>query len=280
MEITTRYYAIGELTLAIRGPEFHESAYLSPFRCEPAPAQILFRVAAGHPVIPRNAEMLKETLHTADCLSAGHELTVFYREGSRIPLLTREQTAENHYEICLETDCLSLYDTNLVLKILDLPQLLLKNGGIFLHASLIEVRKSGILFTAEKQVGKSTQAALWKKYRGAEIINGDRGLLRRMDGKWMVCGSPYCGTSGICQNAVMPLRAVVILQQGPRNVIHAASARETVAAFLSGCTFDPETQSEIILDAALELWKAVPVYVLSCLPEESAVACLEQALGI
>lgn len=230
--------------------------------------------------MPGTAFQIRKTLHMADFSYKGAELTVFYQEGSHAPLLTRRKTAENRYEVCLEKDCICLYDTNLVLKLLDLPRLLLSCGGVFLHASFIRYRETGILFTAEKQVGKSTQAALWKKYRRAEIVNGDRGLLRRINGKWMACGSPYCGTSGICRNRVLPLRAIVILQQGPQNVIHAASARETAAAFLSGCTFDPETQSEQILDLALGLWKTVPVFHLSCLPEESAVACLEQTLDI
>ena len=276
----TRYYKIGGLVFSLQGPAFHESSYLVPFRCDPPAADIRFHISAGHPEVPASAVCTGETLHTAQYLCGDRSLTVFWREGTLIPLLTRQQISEDQYEVCLEESCLQIYDTNLVLKLLDLPQLLLKNGGIFLHASFIETQGTGILFTAQKQVGKSTQAALWEKYRQAEIINGDRALLRQIGGKWMACGSPYCGTSDICKNRYLPLRAIVILQQGPENNIRSATARETAAAFLSGCTYHPETQTETILDFALALWSSIPVYCFSCLPDETAVACLEKTLGI
>ena len=231
MKETTTCYCVGGLTIALRGPSFAESRFLAPFCCEEAVPQIEFTVSVGHPTLPTGLTALKRTLHTAEYLQNGRRLRVMFQECSEKLLLTQTEEAAGRYRVCLEEVCLPLYDTNLVLKLLELPKLLLEHGGIFLHASFINDRGRAILFTAPKQTGKSTQAALWQRYRGAEIVNGDRALLRRVDGCWRAYGSPYCGTSGICENRALPLRAVVLLRQGKRNELRPAYAREAAAAF-------------------------------------------------
>ncbi len=275
----TRYYCIGGLNFSLSGPSFEESSFLAPFRCEPCLPEIEFAVEPGHPIVPEGQIPVKTTLHTREYSFQGRQLLVMYREHSNEPLLTREEIAPNRYHICLEHACLELYDNNLVLKLLDLPELFLKRGAVFLHASFVEHEGQAILFTAPKQTGKSTQASLWKMYRNAQIVNGDRALLRRVKGTWMAYGSPYCGTSDICKNAAYPLRAIVLLRQGKENQVRKASPSEAAAALLDGCTFDPEIQTETVLDLALDLSQAVPMLHFSCLPDASAVDALAAALA-
>ena len=71
----------------------------------------------------------------------------------------------------------------------------------------------------------------------------------------------------------------MLLQQGKVNEIRKASPSKIVAAFLDGCTFDPETQTETVLDIALSLSQTVPVLHFSCLPDASAVDFLDSALA-
>ena len=47
-----------------------------------------------------------------------------------------------------------------------------------MHASLIARNEIGIMFIGPSGIGKTTQAELWKKYREAQIINGDRGIYK------------------------------------------------------------------------------------------------------
>ena len=61
----------------------------------------------------------------------------------------------------------------------------------------------GILFSGPSGIGKSTQAALWQRYAGAEIVNGDRALVRPDTGT--VSGVFYAGTSGISRNVTASL---------------------------------------------------------------------------
>lgn len=278
MEQLLRQYAIGGQVIGILSPDFEESEYLSPFRCEAAASDVLFCVAVGHPVLPKDAACQYRDLHTGRYTVAEKQMRVLFREKTEDPLLLISQSRAGTYEVCLEAACLPLWDSNLVMKMLDLPSLLLSFGAVFLHASFVVHAGKAILFTAPKQTGKSTQAALWERHRKAKILNGDRALLRCMDGRWTAFGSPYCGTSRICEAGAYPIAAVVILSQGKENSVRPTRAREAVAAFLDGCSYDPQQNTEQILDLALDIWQNVPVLHLCCLPDESAVACLEEAL--
>ena len=82
-------------------------------------------------------------------------------------------------------------------------------GKMILHSSFIYTEKGAVLFSAPSGVGKSTQAELWRKYKGAEIINGDRAGIFQRDGIWMAGGVPWAGTSGIMKNRIEPIAPII-----------------------------------------------------------------------
>lgn len=172
------------------------------------------------------------------------------------------------------TDHLRLWST------ICLPQLLLPFRTLIFHASYIEHKGSGILFTAPSGTGKSTQAELWRVHRSARVLNGDKAgvTLREMP---MAHGLPFAGTSKICENVSLPLRGIVVLSQAPVNSIRRLRPSEAVAALCSNLFVDqviPEEWS-LALNLLLDLVAAVPVYALACTPDERAVQTLEQALN-
>ena len=110
-----------------------------------------------------------------------------------------------------------------------LNHLLLHFRAMAFHASFIEYAGQAILFTAASGTGKSTQAELWRVHRGAEVLNGDKAAVK-LEGTPLACGLPFCGTSGICVNRDVPLRAVVVLSQGPDNTVSRLSPSQAAAA--------------------------------------------------
>lgn len=163
---------------------------------------------------------------------------------------------------------------------LSLAQLLLWANAFFIHSSFVSVNGKAVLFSAPCGVGKSTQAALWEKYRGAEIINGDKAGVLVQDGVF-ACGVPFCGTSGICKNKTFPLGAIVLLSQSPVNEVRRLSGAEALQAVLENVYLDllaPGEQSKII-ELLISLLESVPVYSFACTADESAVAALEKALS-
>lgn len=163
---------------------------------------------------------------------------------------------------------------------LRLPEILLSKGIGLLHCSFIEVDGQAILFTGDKQVGKSTQASLWEKYASATIINGDRAGLFVKDGKIFAGGVPYCGTSGICVNKQMPIRVIICLSQGIENTLTELSPVNKFM-FLLG-QFAYKTWDSVAVNAVSDLVttiiESVPIYSYSCLKDESAVEFLKENL--
>lgn len=163
---------------------------------------------------------------------------------------------------------------------IDLSRILLRQGGLILHASYIIWNGCGILFTAPSGTGKSTQAGLWEKYRGAEIINGDRAVIRKREGKQRAYSLPFSGTSGICRNVSCPLQAIVVLGQAKTNILRYLSDSEAVKYLYSQCAVNRWNGAEVslVMDLLQKLVREVPVLRLDCLPDESAVEVLEKCL--
>lgn len=162
----------------------------------------------------------------------------------------------------------------------DLFRILARFGAVVLHASFITVNGRAILFSAPSGTGKSTQAELWRVFEGAEIINGDRALVRCTPEGAAASGVCYSGTSGICKNASAPLGAVVLLGQAEENRIRRVPGKEAFAALLSQSSYrewDTEAAGNVT-GAVAALVSAVPVYRLDCLPDRSAVETLKEVL--
>lgn len=277
-----RCYQIGGLCIRMSGCAFRENTALASFRTEKPMGTVLsYESEVVDEIVPPALPCVRQEGFETHYSDGTQTFRLLLRDGSKKPILS-EQTVGSMHRVRLAREALPLWDSNLAMKLWRLQEKLLELNETFLHASMIAIDGKAILFTAQKQVGKSTQAALWEQYRGAEVINGDRALLRQKDGAWYACGSPYCGTSGICKQGQFPLAAVVILHQARENSVRPALARETAAAFLDGCTFDSaqKAQTEKILDTALSIFSAVPVLTLSCLPDRDAVHCLAEALKL
>lgn len=156
-----------------------------------------------------------------------------------------------------------------------------KRRMIQLHSSLIRCRDFGILFLGPSGIGKTTQAELWNRYRGALIINGDIAFVQETERGFLGWGTPWHGSSPYCENTSVPVRALVVLKQAPENSIRRLTGFEKVSE-VSNSVFYPqwlENGMELCLETLDHLLSALPVYELSCRPDEEAVALAEQTIG-
>ena len=273
-----RFYKIGGLVIGYEGPRFEEKNNLQIFRTNEDKADIYYQIEMKHNI----------SLPDISCVNKGKYIHVYQNEEKRIQVHYHKDTVvikdickENGNHIVeYEEEYLDRFSDNLLMKIWDFPHQILRYGGVFLHASYIMWDGKAILFTAPKQTGKSTQAALWERYKGAEIVNGDRALIRKTENGFVVYGSPYSGTSGISKNIASPLGAIVILEQAKENVAKKAAVRESVMALMDGCSFYVWDREEIskVTEIANNLIMEIPFYKLSCLPDRGAVDVLEEVL--
>ena len=161
-----------------------------------------------------------------------------------------------------------------------LPHILIQRQRLLLHASYIHTQKGAIVFTAPSGTGKSTQAELWKKHRGATIINGDRAVVCIQNGVAMAHGFPMSGSSSDCLNQSGKLLAIVSLVQASENKVRKLSTREALTVLINGSYLPPEYREDLaqVIDVALPIVQKIPVLELSCLPDQGAVDALSDAL--
>lgn len=148
------------------------------------------------------------------------------------------------------------------------------------HSSLIEHEGRGLMFLGPSGIGKTTQAELWNKYRDALIINGDIVFVQETEDSFLGWGTPWHGSSPYCENTSVPVEALVVLKQAPENSIRELTGFEKVSA-VSGSVFYPqwlENGMELCLETLDHLLSALPVYELSCRPDEEAVALTEKTV--
>lgn len=146
-------------------------------------------------------------------------------------------------------------------------------NALLMHASCVDINGEGVIFIGFSGVGKTTQAELWQKFLGAEIINGDKMFVREINGSFYGCGLPWKGSSPYCLNRKTKLRGVIILRQAKENVIARLGAAQTTEKFLPHL-FMPHWDDgclEKALDTFGRLIENVPVYMLECRPDEDAV---------
>lgn len=181
------------------------------------------------------------------------------------------------YKMTILSDYIGRLDAATVLRTVNFNHIMLEYDAIVLHSSYVLHKGKAILFCAPSGTGKSTQADLWAKHRGAEIINGDRTLVRRFGGSYTANGVYYAGTSGICKNVTAPIAAIVMLGQAKENRVCKISGAEAFlglfrqSAYSKTVPTDPGLAAALLSDAAEKL----PVIKLDCLPDESAVKALE-----
>lgn len=168
-----------------------------------------------------------------------------------------------------------------VLNALESEHLAVIQGGFLLHGSCICHKGKAIVFTAPSGTGKSTQAELWRIHRNVTVINGDRIMLRSGQYGWEAVGIPFCGSSGIRENRILPLAAVVALSQAPVTAVAPLTGVRAFRKIWEGCTLQTWNRQDVDRCAGYveALLGSVPVFHLACTPDISAVEALEAVLN-
>ncbi|HIY64196.1 MAG TPA: hypothetical protein H9730_12200 [Candidatus Mediterraneibacter stercoripullorum] len=151
---------------------------------------------------------------------------------------------------------------------------------LYLHSSLIEYHDHGLMFLGPSGIGKTTQAELWNQYRDALIINGDVVFVQETEDAFLGWGTPWHGSSPYCENTSVPVHAMIVLKQAPENSIRELTGFEKVTA-VSNNVFYPrwlENGMELCLETLDHLLTKIPVYELSCRPDEDAVRLTEETV--
>lgn len=283
--MTEKYYRLAGVELAVSLPTermYEEELMLAPFRVDSVADPHRFCVTLSETLPPPQGEEIA-ALPGCRVYQQGQE-TVRYigsvQQGWDRAYIRASHQGQ-HHAVQLKADQFpARVGVKTVLNALGIEHLVVRQQGVILHASYVAWQGRGILFTAPSGTGKSTQAELWRELRGGEIINGDRAVIRLADGAVQAAGIPFSGSSCYCGNRTLPLAAIVYLQQTPQTTIRALHGFQAFRRVWEGCSVNTWDGTDMALasDTVQQAVSRVPVYLLACTPDESAVNALQQML--
>ena len=145
-------------------------------------------------------------------------------------------------------------------------------NGFLMHGVLMSAEECGILLTAESGTGKSTHAALWMRLLGdvCEIINGDKPLIRIIDGVTYAYGTPWCGKEGIHKNKRVVLTDICFLERGKENSVCDVDKREIMQNLLPSIHIPQNDGVLAVLDAIDAMARLVNFRRIQCNMDISA----------
>lgn len=151
-----------------------------------------------------------------------------------------------------------------------------------MHASVTVKDGKGFLFLGQSGTGKSTHSSLWlKNIPGTHLLNDDNPVVRVVDGKARVYGSPWSGKTPCYRNEDYPIGAFVRINRSPYNAIHRQNVKESFASISSSSSGLRAIRSigDGLFTTISSLIQSIPCYVLDCLPDdEAAIVCSNEVL--
>lgn len=280
-----KYYHIADIVIEILSPFPFYSYNAEDFVCEPCKPDYRFRFEeiSNIPRIMEGATFIAN-------LRWAHE---YKKENTYMRAFLWQEHFYSAVSIMGETEGICYYASSEILldtaktgfelfMYLCMERIFLQFHALVLHSSHIAVNGKGLVFSAPSQTGKSTQAELWRKYENAVVLNGDRSVLRKIDGIWQVCGCPMCGTSNIHKQGKEPLSNIVMLAQGPENRIRKISGIEAFKQVYPQITVQSWDRKlfEQTMELLNDLLEEIPVWHYTCTKEYEAVQMLKEVLSL
>lgn len=148
---------------------------------------------------------------------------------------------------------------------------------LLVHASVVRHGGKGYAFIAPSGTGKSTQTANWLRVvEDCDLLNDDNPVVRIVDGKAYIYGSPWSGKTPCYRQVCAPLAAITQIDRAAENSVERLGGVMAFGKMLPACSsmkWD-KVVYENICDTISQVLASVPVYVLHCTAEPvSAVVC-------
>ncbi len=156
------------------------------------------------------------------------------------------------------------------------------HSGVAIHSSTVVFESGAVMFLGESGTGKSTHTRLWlSNLPQARLLNDDSPIVRIVEGRAVVFGSPWSGKTPCYKDEQAPLAACVRLSQAPRNDIRRLSKVEAFGALFPSCPpafAQDERLTDCICSVLSSIISSVPVYHLQCLPDNDAALLAKKTI--
>ena len=151
------------------------------------------------------------------------------------------------------------------------------------HGAVLSVDGRAYAFTARSGVGKTTHTRLWLERFGerAFYLNGDKPIIRFIDGTPYAYGTPWRGKESYGTNASAPLCGIAFLERGAENKAESVDP-DLVSTTLLSQMYIPRSGASAakVLSMCSKLLDSVKLIRLECNMEPDAPIAPARAFGI
>lgn len=263
---------------------------MDPFRVNDEPTNLLLKLFVTNdlqPISPENTEMIRDIdtgngMTLVDVLpSGGYQFHIRNVQGNLCCLLHTNKD----FSICrckLEGDfTMRNFGLNNALMLSyafagSFQQTLL------IHASLVRHQNKGYAFTAKSGTGKSTHVSLWLRYiPNCDLMNDDNPIVRVIDGKPYIYGSPWSGKTPCYRNIKAELGSISRIDRAKENSVEQMRPIEAFATLLPSCS--TMKWDKVVFNNTVEIITKIietsKVYTVHCLPNKAAALLCQQTIA-
>ena len=158
---------------------------------------------------------------------------------------------------------------------------LLPYNAIVFHGSVVALDGRAYLFTAPSGTGKTTHTRYWlSQVPGSYVLNGDKPLLRMMDGEVFACGTPWQGKEHMGVNECLPLAGLCVLERGKADSIRRIDLQEALPALI-GQAHRPQESAALVRVVELvgKIGTMVPLWHMSATLDERSALVSHDAMA-
>lgn len=275
---SVKFFTIGNIGVSIISPADILTENFSAFECSKLDmVDLSITIRTGYPTVTENGQLLLRN----------RELCVLKISDKYIFLFPEaKQIIEGHLSIDGKVGCFYIRmpytkqlkeDLHHAIRLMYLYKAQLE-GMYAVHSASILYKEKVWLFSAPSGIGKSTHTNLWHELYQTPLINGDLNMLAIEEGKPVVHGIPWCGTSEIFDNKSYPLGGIVFLRRGDTNECEELMPEEKALSLMHRM-ISPTWSADLLkgnLQFSERIAGMVPIYRLSCTKEPEAAKTLKK----
>lgn len=273
------FFQIGPAVVSYDGPEQLLAPSFFDFSCQAQAEDLAVRILTTAPDVHADGELL---IHTEELIICRNEEYYLFSYPAGYGIAEMHVSLDGRQAVLF---CPRPFASDLAEKVFHIIRfaylICVQSLGAFaLHSASILYQDKAWLFSGSSGSGKSTHASLWNRQFGTPYLNGDLNLLGFMDGRPIVYGIPWCGTSGQYTAKAVPLGGITFLKQAPTDGLLPMTAEETVLRTMQRLISPSWTEEMLLTNLSFveKLGSSVPFFHLQCTKEDSAAIVMKQEI--
>lgn len=149
-----------------------------------------------------------------------------------------------------------------------------ENDAFVLHSACFDIDGIGVAFAASSGTGKTTHLNRWQNYLGyrLKVVNGDKPIVRFIDGKPFAYGTPWCGKEKLGCNTKTPLKHICFIKRNEKNFVEKISKEEAIPRIFNQ-VYMPRSNPKLVektMELIDKLLTCTELWIIHCNLDENA----------